>query len=339
MLSIGPVTIDPPLVLAPMAGLTDSPFRRLIRELGGCGLVVSEFLSSEALVRDVEVERRKLRFHPAERPLAIQIYGSRPEAMAEAARAVEDSGAEICDVNMGCPARKVLRGTAGAALMGDLDRATAIIRAVRRSVAIPVTVKLRTGLRPGLERDLELARICEAEGVDAVTLHPRYASEHYGGRANWHRIGRLKEELSIPVIGNGDVVTAEDAQRMLDACGCDGVMIGRAALTRPWIFVEADAALHGERREEIQLAQRARLVRRHLDLLAESYDGQALLHKLKVHTRWFTRGLPGGRSLRQLLSRSDDPVHLRGEIESFLNDVGAAAAAPEDQIVESPLTR
>jgi nifR3 family TIM-barrel protein len=339
MLSIGSLEIDPPLVLAPMAGLTDSPFRRLIREIGGCGLVVSEFVSSEALVRGIEVELAKLRFDPFERPLAIQVYGSRPGAMAEAAVAVEENGADICDLNMGCPARKVLRGTAGAALMGDLPLATEIIRRVRGSISIPLTVKFRSGLRPGEECDLELGRICQDEGVDAVTLHPRYASQHYGGRADWGRITALKEALAIPVIGNGDVIEGSDAERMLVECACDGVMIGRAALARPWIFADAARVLAGSEPRAQTLAERCRLIRRHVELLAHHFEGRPLLHKLKVHTRWFTRGLPGGRALRQVLSVTAEPDLLRDQIVAFLDEKGAAEAALEGQIVLEPLSR
>ena len=309
-----------------MAGLTDSPFRRLVAGLGGCGLLSSEFISSEALLRNIPAEVDKLRFHDEELPLAIQIYGARVEVMAEAARTVESLGAQVCDINMGCPARKVLRGTAGAALMGDLELARAIIRAVRRSISIPLTVKFRSGLRPPEGSDLELGRICQGEGVDAITLHPRFASQQYGGRADWGRITRLKERLSIPVIGNGDVVVATDARRMLDDTGCDAVMIGRAALTNPWIFGQAADVLVGRAPRQPSPSDRGALIRRHMELLDDRFGGRLLAHKLKVHTRWFTRGLPGGRGLRQVLSRLHDPDQLRAEIEAFVDRFGAPGA-------------
>jgi nifR3 family TIM-barrel protein len=319
VLRIGSITVDPPLVLAPMAGVTDSPFRRIIRDIGGCGLVTMEFISSEAMVRGIGAELGKLLFHPSERPISIQIYGSRPDAMAEAARMVVDSGAELCDINMGCPANKIIRGCAGAALMGNLDLARRIIQAVRSSISIPLTVKLRSGLRAPDYRDLELGRICEEEGVDAVTLHPRTAKQQYRGHADWQRIGMLKQSLTIPVIGNGDVAAPEDAARMITETGCDGVMIGRAALTNPWIFRQTEAHLAGQSFSEASLAERRAQVMRHFDLLAESFSDKNLLHKLKTFTGRYSRGLAGGRKLRCKLSEINDPTWLRDEVERFFD--------------------
>jgi nifR3 family TIM-barrel protein len=319
VLRIGSIAVDPPLVLAPMAGVTDSPFRRIVRGIGGCGLVTMEFISSEAMVRGIGVEISKLLFHPTERPISIQIYGSRPEAMAEAARMVVDSGAEICDINMGCPANKIIRGAAGAALMGNLDLARKIIRTVRSCISIPLTVKLRSGLRAPDFRDLELGRICEEEGVDAVTLHPRTAKQQYRGHADWQRISLLKQSLTIPVIGNGDVETPEDAARMLTETGCDGVMIGRAALTNPWIFRQTEAHLAGHSFRQATMAERRDQVRRHFDLLAESFTDKSLLHKLKTFTGRYSRGLVGGRKLRCKLSEINDPAQLRAEVEQFFD--------------------
>jgi len=318
MLRIGSLTLDSPLVLAPMAGVTDSPFRQVIRSLGGCGLVCMEFLSSEALVRQIGAELEKLPFEETERPISIQVYGSRPEAMAEAARMVEASGAEVCDVNMGCPANKILKGCSGAALMGDLGLAREIIQAIRRSISMPLTVKLRSGLRAGLDDAyLELGRICQGEGVDAVTLHPRTARQQYSGTADWSRIARLKEILSIPVIGNGDVCAPADAERMLATTGCDAVMIGRAALTNPWIFAQCAAHLAGEPWHHPTVAQRHQVVRLHFGLLAASFEDRQLLHRLKSFTGRYCRGLPGARDLRRSLSETSDPDQLRTAVDRF----------------------
>src|SRR5262245_21942199 len=202
MLRFGDVPVDPPLVLAPMAGITDRAYRGIIRGIGGAGLVSMEFISSESLTRGVEATLNKLAFEREERPLAIQIYGSDPARMSDAAAIVEAIGADVCDVNMGCPANKILKGCAGAALMGDLDHARAIVRAVRSRVRIPLTVKFRLGLDGRGANWVDLGRICEGEGVTAVTLHGRTARQGFSGRADWDGIARLKDSLRIPVVGN-----------------------------------------------------------------------------------------------------------------------------------------
>src|SRR4030095_9563831 len=214
----------------PMAGITDRQFRLILRRIGGVGLVTMEFISSEALVRGNKRSRRLMHYVEEERPISIQIYGARPESMAEAARVVEEIGADACDINMGCPANKVLKGCAGCSLMGNLDLARDIVRAARRQLSIPLTVKFRLGLHDDAKNFLELGRICEGEGVDAVAVHARTAKQMFSGNARWEEITRLKSTLRIPVVGNGDVKNAEDAVRMLEETGCDGVMIGRASM-------------------------------------------------------------------------------------------------------------
>ncbi len=321
------LTVDPPLVLAPMAGITDSPFRQIIRGLGGCGLVTSEFISSEALARRVRGELAKLRFDVSERPLTIQIYGANPAVMAAAARLVEETGADVCDVNMGCPARKILKGSAGAALMDDLLLARRVVTAVRASVSIPVTVKLRSGPRADILNDLELATICEGEGADAVTLHPRPASQLYHGAADWTRIARLKQNLRIPVIGNGDVHTADDSVRMLQETGCDAVMIGRAALANPWIFSESAATLIGGSVATPGAEQRLSSLQRYASLLEGAYDKRAQLHRLRLFARGYSQGIAGGRQLRLRLSSVRAPSELLELLERFLLSEGVTRPA------------
>jgi len=289
-------------VLAPMAGVTDRDFRLLIRRLGGCGLVSMEFISSEGLVRARPNTLRLLHFVEEERPIAIQIYGSDSERMAEAARLVEAMGADLCDINMGCPANKVLKGCAGAALTGDLPLARRIVAAARAAVRIPLTVKFRLGLHDDALTFVELGRICESEGADAVTLHPRTARAQFSGNAAWDRIASLKVALRIPVIGNGDVTTPSEVLAMFRQTGCDAVMIGRASLTNPWIFRQTAALLAGGAPRVPTLAERHALIRAHFEEVLAREEPRAALHKLRKFTSWYTHGLPDGRQLRQRLS-------------------------------------
>lgn len=299
---IGRVALSEPLILAPMAGITDQYFRLILKRIGGVGLVTMEFISSEALTRGNEKTRHMMEFSEEERPLAIQIYGSRPDRMADAAEFVQALGADVVDINMGCPANKVLKGCAGAALMGDLDLARDIVRTVRRRVSIPLTVKFRVGLDDTRANYLELGRICEAEGVDAVALHARTARQMFTGRADWARIRRLKETLGIPVSGNGDVETPADAQALWSATGCDGVMIGRAAVKNPWVFRQIAAVRSGAPPLEPILEERRDLILYHFSLLREREDERFALHKIRTFTGWYTHGLPNGRVLRQRIN-------------------------------------
>jgi tRNA-dihydrouridine synthase B len=320
----GTVPVEPPLVLAPMAGITDRDFRLLIRRLGGCGLVSMEFISSEGLLRQRPNTLRMLHFVDEERPIAIQIYGSDPARMADAARLVEAMGADVCDINMGCPANKVLKGCAGAALTGDLPLARRIVNTVRTAIRIPLTVKFRMGLRPDRLSYLELGRICEGEGAQAVVLHGRTASQQYGGVADWDAVRRLKRELSIPVVGNGDVRTPEDAVRMFRETGCDAVMIGRASLTNPWIFSQASSLLAGDSYWLPSLGQRYDLMRAHFAEVVGREDGRTALHKLRKFTGWYTHGIPEGRRLRRQLSELPDAEAVLDAVDAFFAEGTAA---------------
>jgi tRNA-dihydrouridine synthase B len=299
---IGNVVLEEPLILAPMAGITDQYFRLILRRIGGVGLVTMEFISSEALTRGSQRTRHMMQFSEEERPLAIQVYGSDPARMAEAAAYVEALGADVVDINMGCPANKVLKGCAGAALMGDLEHARSIIAAVRRAVRIPVTVKFRLGLDDRSTCYLDLGRICQEEGVSAVALHARTARQMFSGRAEWEHVRRLKESLSIPVSGNGDIETPDDAVRLWSETGCDGVMVGRAAIKNPWLFRQIAARRAGRPAEEPSLAERRDLIVHHFSLLRDREDELHALHKIRTFTGWYTHGLPGGRALRQRIN-------------------------------------
>jgi tRNA-dihydrouridine synthase B len=321
---IGNVTLAQPLILAPMAGITDQYFRLLLKRIGGVGLVTMEFVSSEAITRGNARTRHMMRFSEEERPLAIQIYGSRPERMAEAAAYVEDLGADVVDINMGCPANKILKGCAGAALMGDLGLARDIVRAVRSRVRIPVTVKFRLGLDEDRVNYVELGRICEGEGADAVALHARTARQMFTGRAAWERIRILKDSVRIPVSGNGDVETPADAMALWAATGCDGVMIGRAAIKNPWLFRQIADGREGRGPREPTLAERRDLILYHFSLLRDGEEERFALHKIRTFTGWYTHGLPDGRGLRQRINALRSVAEFIDAIEGFFRVVAAA---------------
>ncbi|HSS45659.1 MAG TPA: tRNA dihydrouridine synthase DusB [Thermoanaerobaculia bacterium] len=328
MLKIGSVTIDPPLVLAPMAGITDHVYRLMLRRIGGVGLVTMEFISSEAITRRNARQIRKMVFSPEERPLSIQIYGSDRARMGAAAEIVEELGPDVCDVNMGCPANKVLKGCAGAALMGDLELARGILREVRHRLTIPLTVKFRLGLDESRKNFLELGRICEGEGVAAVAMHGRTARQMYTGRADWDRIAELKATLSIPVVGNGDIETADDAIAMLEQTGCDAVMCGRATMKNPWIFRQIADRLAGHPAREATLAERRDLMLGHFETIAVSaFDPREALHKLRTMTGWYTHGLPSGRTLRVRISQLTTPRQFREAVVEFFSQVEAGIAS------------
>jgi len=299
--------VDPPLFLAPMAGVTDRDFRLIVRRIGGVGMVAMEFLSSKLLVAGDERITGLMHFEEEERPLAIQVYGGDAATIAEAARIVEETGADVVDVNMGCPANKVLKGCAGAALMGDIALARRIVRDVVRAVSIPVTVKFRTGLDERRRNHLELGRICQGEGAAAVAMHGRTARQMFRGEADWSEIARLKQALAIPVIGNGDVKTAGDAVAMLRETGCDGVMVGRGATRDPWIFRQIAARLSGGRVPEPTLADRRELILGHFRTVVAREPEVRALHKLRKFTNWYSQGLPGGQTLRRRIQGLPDP--------------------------------
>ncbi|MBD3867072.1 MAG: tRNA dihydrouridine synthase DusB [Acidobacteria bacterium] len=319
MLKYGPVQFASPLILAPMADVTDRQFRLLLKRMGGIGLVTMEFVSS----RDIHLRHKRLatilRYSPEERPISIQVYGSDPELMAEAARFVQEQGADVCDINMGCPANKILKGCAGAKLMADLPLARDIIRRCRASVSIPLTVKFRAGMDDGRLNYLELGRICQDEGADGVALHPRTARQMYSGRADWSRIARLKESISIPVVGNGDVEQPGDVLRMMQETGCDGVMIGRASMRNPWIYRQAAALLRGEAPVEPTLLDRRDLILEHFRLLRDEEEHRLAMHKLRTFTGWYTRGWAEGRDLRVRIASLESPDHFIQAVIDFFD--------------------
>jgi nifR3 family TIM-barrel protein len=317
-----------PLYLAPQAGVSESPFRRLCRTYGA-DVVVSEFVSSEGIRRNDRRTHDYLRFDDEERPIGIQIFGADPVAMAEAARLVEDVYApDFLDLNFGCPVKKVVTRNGGSGCLRDLDLVQQIIRSVRGAISIPLTVKIRSGWSEEMRNPVEIALRCQDAGAEVITLHARTRTQMYSGTASWDEIAAVVAALDIPVIGNGDVWSGEDAQRMRDHTGCAGIMIARGSHGAPWIFGQARAALEGRQvPPDPDVAERFRIVREHARLaIAFERDEQKAMIEFRKHLGWYTKGLPNGRLLRQelfevtRLEEADALLHRYQE-----HDVGLAA--------------
>jgi len=295
--SIGAVHIDPPLALAPMAEVTDTYYRSLIKELGGVGLVVSEFISSEGLTRDNARTKQMLAYSEAERPVAIQIYGGDPDRMDDAAAIVEAEGVDIVDVNMGCPVRKIVNSGAGSALLKDFDRAAEVVEKIRKRVKIPVTVKVRKGWES--DDVLPLLKRFEEIGVAAIAIHGRTRNEAYSGASDWGYIAYVKNELRIPVWGNGDVKNPSDARRMFEQTAVDGVMIGRAALHNPFIFRDITLGCDGAD----ELERRIEAMQRYLQKIdGAPQPDKWKLHKARTVIGWFSKGVAHGKDIRSGLA-------------------------------------
>ncbi len=323
VLKIGDVQIRPATVLAPMAGITDTIFRRLIRELGGCGLIMTEFTSSHGIVNAVRAggrgrTLRYLYFEPDEHPIGAQLFGADPDVMAEAARQCEALGFDLVDINLGCPAKKVCRSNGGSGLLRDLPLIERIFRKVRAAIRIPLTAKARAGWSQQEIVAVPLARLAEDCGLDAFALHPRTRDQGFGGRADWRLIAEVKAAVRIPVIGNGDIVTPEDAERMVLETGCDAVMIGRAASYNPWIFQQiADYQATGRYRQPSQ-QDRYRLMRRYYALLMERADPETV-GKMKQFATYFTHGVRNGARLRAAVYRAQKPEEILELVDEFFH--------------------
>jgi nifR3 family TIM-barrel protein len=325
---IGNAMISPATVLAPMAGVTDTVFRRFIREMGGCGLIMTEFTSADGVLRGKDRKaKRYLHFYDDEHPISAQLFGSNPETLAEAARMVEGLGFDLVDLNLGCPAKKVVKCNGGSGLLRDLPLIERIFRAVRAAVRIPFTVKFRAGWN---EKELiypQLARLAEDCGLDAIAMHARTREQGYGGQAQWRWIGDLKRSVRIPVIGNGDVRSPEDAAAMVVETACDAVMIGRSAATNPWIFRQIAEYTERGSYQLASDADRFRMIRRYFGMLIDEGFPDAP-GKMKQFAAWFTHGVRNGSQLRKAIYETADARRIVDEVERFFENVLGGESTP-----------
>lgn len=311
--------IRPALILAPMAGITDTVFRRFIKRLGGCGLIMTEFVSSEGMIRQNLRSRRYLYYTEEERPISAQIFGADPNHLAEAARMIEDLGFDLIDLNLGCPAKKVTR-CGGSGLLRDLPLLATILERIRAAVNIPFTIKIRSGWSDEEIVAAEVATLAENSGVEAIAIHPRTRLQGYSGRARWEIIQEVKARTRIPVIGNGDVMTPQDALALQAATGCDGVMIGRAAPSNPWIFRQIQSFISTGDYEQPSNAERYRLIRDYFTMLINE-ETPGTIGKMKQFTSWFTHGLRRGTDLRKSIQSALHPSEVIGKVDSFFSNL------------------
>ncbi|HKW00411.1 MAG TPA: tRNA dihydrouridine synthase DusB [Vicinamibacterales bacterium] len=339
-MKIGTVDLAHPVALAPMAGMTDTAFRRLVKRMGGCGLVVSEMVSSEGLVRGIDRTLEYAEYTEEERPVSIQIFGGDPHVMAEAARVVEGMGADIVDVNMGCPVPKIAKHNAGCSLMREPAHAAEVVRAMVQAVSIPVTVKMRAGWNEHEINAPELAKMVEEAGAAAVAVHGRTAAQSYTGESDWSLISRVAESLSIPVFGSGDCVEASQVVSRVGASGVTGVLVGRGALRNPWIFRQAAEAAGGATPAPISPEERGQFLLAYLELLLDerTTEGAGFRHtapgqesvvapargrerwvinKLRALGSWYTKGLEDGSHLRVAINSAESIPKLRAIIADF----------------------
>ena len=340
-MKIGSVELPSPFAVAPMAGMTDTAFRRLVKRHGGCGLVVTEMVSSEGLVRGIDRTLEYAEYTEEERPISIQIFGGDPEKMAAAAQIVEGMGADIVDVNMGCPVPKIAKHNAGCSLMREPVHAASVIRSMARAVKIPVTVKMRAGWND-LERNAPtLARMVEDAGAAAIAVHGRTAAQSYSGSADWTLVAAIAEALSIPVLGSGDCVEPHQIVDRLNE-GVDGVLVGRGVLRNPWILAQAADIAVGRPARDVSKEARGRFLLEYIDLLMservrepEGFRHQAdgmktrgsedrhdrwVINKIRALASWYTKGLDNGSRLRTSINSSETLDDLRGLITAFFSE-------------------
>ena len=316
-IKIGNITLSDNVILAPMSGVTDMPFRKLVKS-HGAALVISEMIASQAMIRETR-QSLKMSTHCAEEfPMAVQLAGCEPAVMAEAAKLNVDRGAAIIDINMGCPVKKIVNGHAGSALMRDELLAAKIIEATVKAVNVPVTLKMRTGWNDDNRNAPNLARIAEDLGIQMITVHGRTRCQLYNGKADWAFIRNVKNAVKIPVIGNGDVVTEDDAKTLLEQSGADGVMVGRGAYGRPWFLNQIAKYLKtGQKIPNPSLSDQKNMLINHFEDMLIHYGESAGLKMARKHMGWYSKGLFGSTEFRVAVNQTESPAHVRTLIDAF----------------------